>query len=205
MFGTMKLGTRLAAGFGALLFLLLCLAGMSAWQMHSVAGETADYADNIVPSLAQQNIISVSLGSIRRAQMRHLLSDSVAEMDGFEAEIDKDRQKLVAAIDRYERTLLVDAEDRRHLDATRKAFDAYWAAWPKMRDASRRTASEPDALKEAKQALGDGLADYRALQQQVDDWWKFNIELSEQARADAQSTYGNAKLSMGLLLSLIHI
>lgn len=58
MFDGMKLSSRLAAGFGLLLALLVLVAGLAAWQMRSLAGNTEAFATNIVPSLELQSKMS---------------------------------------------------------------------------------------------------------------------------------------------------
>ena len=204
MFKTMKLGRRLAVGFGVLLAMLAAVAAMAGWQMRSLNGNNEAFADNIVPSLQQQQqqIIGMSLANIRRFELRHLLSDSDADMARFEADIEKERKALLAAVDLYEKTMLVDAEDRRHLEQTRKDFAAYYDAWLKVRDLSRKTSTDPEALKEAKVALEQGLTLYRAVQKEVAEWWQFNIKLSEQAKADSMATYASAKTAMIVLTAI---
>ncbi|PZP27545.1 MAG: methyl-accepting chemotaxis protein [Roseateles depolymerans] len=201
MFKSMKLGRRLAMGFGVLLAMLLAVVFMAGWQMRSLAANNEAFADNIVPSLAQQHIISMSLSNIRRFQLRHLLSDSEADMADFEANIEKERNALLAAIDVYEKSMLVDDVDRAHLVETRKDFAAYFDSWPKLRDLSRKTSTDPAALSEAKVLLAQELTRYNEVQKEIAAWWQFNIELSEHAKADSVSAYTSAKLAM-LLLSL---
>jgi methyl-accepting chemotaxis protein len=205
MFDTMKLSTRLAAGFGVLLLLLAAVVGMASWQMHSLAGNTEAFADNIVPSLQEQNTIGLSLAAIRRWEMRHVLSDSAGEMETIESEIDKERKTLYGAIDRYAKDMLVDDEDRRHLEATRTAVGAYLVSWEGLRTISRKTASDPNAEKEVKAALLAGLKVYQTAQREVDEWWKFNIVLSERAKKDSQATYTSGKLTMFALAAVAFV
>lgn len=167
MFKSMTLGRRLAAGFGVLLAMLLAVVFMAGWQMRSLAANNEAFADNIVPSLAQQHIISMSLANIRRFQLRHLLSDSEADMADFEANIEKERNALLAAIDVYEKSMLVDDVDRAHLVETRKDFAAYFDSWPKLRDLSRKTSTDPAALSEAKVLLAQELTRYNEVQKEI--------------------------------------
>ncbi len=198
MLDQLKLSTRLAAGFGMVLLLLAVVAGVSSWQMRGLAGNTEAFAANIVPSLQLQKDIAMSLAAVRRWELRHVVSDSGAEMDAMEVEAAKEHKALTAAIARYEKEMLVNDEDRRHLERTRAAVDAYLASWDKVRIASRRTAQDPSD-KEAKAALGLGMKVYQAAQDEVDAWWDFNMQLSARARRDAAATYAAAKLSTGAL------
>lgn len=161
MLDKLKLSTRLAAGFGMVLLLLAVVAGVSSWQMRALAGNTEAFAGNIVPSLQLQKDIAMSLAAVRRWELRHVVSDSSTEMDAMEVEAAKEHKALAAAIARYEKEMLVDDEDRRHLERTRAAVDAYLASWDKVRIASRRTAQDPSD-KEAKAALGVGMKVYQA-------------------------------------------
>jgi len=196
MFDTMKLSTRLAAGFGLLLVLLATVAGMASWQMHSLAGNTEAFAGDIVPSLQTQHTISLSLASMRRWELRHVLSDSNAEMDTIEGEIAKERQTLLGALDHFEKDLVSDDEDKRHLQATRTALNAYLASMDGLRTVSRKTASDPSASAEAKSVLIAGLKVYQAAQHEVDSWWQYNIVLTESAKKASEDTYATAKLAM---------
>ncbi len=196
MFDAMKLSTRLAAGFGLLLVLLATVAGMASWQMRSLAGNTDTFSGDIVPSLQAQNTIAMSLAAIRRWELRHVLSDSSTEMDKIESEIAKERDTLVGAIGRFEKDLVSDDEDKRHLEASRTAINAYLASMDGLRTASRKTVSDPSANAEAKSMLLAGLNIYQAAQREVDEWWQYNIVLTERAKHDSEGTYASGKLTM---------
>jgi len=198
----MTLRQLLIAGFGALLFLLAAVAGLAAWEMRALAANTTAYADNILPSMEQQLTVLRSLDEVRRHELRHVLSDDGKEMAEAEAGIDTATQHLRAAIDRYAKDLLADAEDRTLLEASRTATDAYLAGWPALRDVSRATETDPARLADAKALLVTRLKAFQAASSAVDTWWHYNLKLSAQAKADADATLWTAKWQMGALCAL---
>ncbi len=196
MFDGMKLSSRLAAGFGLLLALLVLVAGLATWQLRSLAGNTEAFATNIVPSLELQNKMSYSLAGIRRSVLAHILADTPAEKDRIEADIAAYRKAMDEAIDTYARTMVVDAEDKRLTMDVRAKMDAYLATWEQLRVVSRKTATDPAAEVEAKKLLAGNLAVFQAAQAAVDAGWAYNVKLTDQAWAEAQSTYRHSKLMM---------
>ena len=199
MLDRLNLSTRLALGFGTLLALLALALGIGTWELRDMAGANASFADNIVPSLKEQNTMGVQLGALRRWELRHVLSDDKAEMEQAEAEMEKAQRQLLAAVERYNKDLINDDKDRQHGQRTLAAVKAYLATWEPIRNASRRTADDPAALAEAKRLIGDAVKTYQAAQTEIDAWWDYNMVLSDQARTESVSTYDRARWVMGLL------
>ncbi len=197
-----KLSTRLAAGFGVLLLLLLVALGASVWEMRVLAAQTTAFADNIVPSLTAQNDMDSGLNEMRRWELRHVLSDDEADMAAIEEHWTKARQQMQAAIDHYAKDLLADDEDKRLYQQTQAAVNAYAATWDAVRTASRKTATDPNEIANVKQLLRDGLKSFQAADAAIGAWWKYNVVLSEQAQKETETAYANARLVMTVIALL---
>ena len=201
MLSNLKIGPRLALAFGLVLGLLCAMAGLAAWQMSQLAANTAEYATDLVPSFAAQHQIALLLGQERRKEYRHILAKDAAEMDRIEADLAGYRKAIGEQIDQYDKAYVSDAEDKRRLDKVRAAVGAYFAQWDQLRAVSRQTTSDPSRLDEAaalmRGASAKALADVDAA---VQDWWNYNVQLSDNETRSSKETYADAKLALAAMV-----
>src|SRR5262249_47661523 len=85
MLDNLKIGSRLSLGFGLVMALLCLMAGVAAWQMQRLDGNTDYYSENLIPSFEAQHQITLALSDLRRYEYQHVLADSPADMDAAEA------------------------------------------------------------------------------------------------------------------------
>jgi len=200
MLTNLKIGPRLALAFGLVLALLCAMAGVAAWQMGKLAANTAAYATDLVPSFAAQHQITLLLGQERRKEYRHILAKDAAEMDKLEAELADSHKAVGEQIDKYDREYVSDAEDKRRLEKVRAAVATYFNEWDKLRTVSRQTATDPARLDEAstlmKGASSQAFADVDAA---VQDWWNYNVQLSDNETQASKETYADAKLALAAM------
>jgi methyl-accepting chemotaxis protein len=195
MFSYLRIGPRLALGFGLVLGLLCVMAGVSAWQMGKLAANTEEYATDLVPSFAVQHQITLALGQERRKEYRHILAHDPAEMDRIESDIAGYRKAVADQLDKYVKDYVSDDEDKRRLERVRAALAVYYAQWEPLRAASRLAATDPTKLDDAAKLIAGpssrACADVDAA---VQDWWNYNVQLSDKETKASEATYANAKL-----------
>ena len=201
MLANLKIGPRLALAFGLVLGLLCVMAGVAAWQMGKLAANTAEYASDLVPSFAAQHQVTLLLGQERRKEFRHVLAKDAAEMDKIEAELADYRKSAGELIDKYDKDYVSDAEDKRRLEKVRSALATYFAQWDQLRTVSRQTATDPTKLDEAaalmKGASSQAFSDVDAA---VQDWWNYNVQLSDNETKASKETYADAKLVLAAMV-----
>lgn len=202
-FTQLKIGTRLALGFGLLLSLLVLIAGLAGWQMSRLAANTDYYDINLVPSFQVQNRIAIALGNIRRTEFRHVLSTSAADMSALEQRIAGYRQTVDESFDAYAKTFVSDDEDRRDMETARAAVNTYYAEWEKVLPVSRATTSDPSKLADATKLLVGSSADaYEAAHTAVASWWDYNVKLSKDQAVESRGIYSLAKEHMMILAAM---
>ena len=195
MFSNLKIGPRLALAFGLVLGLLCAMAGIAAWQMGKLAANTEEFSTDLVPSFAAQHQITIALSQERRAEFRHILAKDAAEMDDNENQIAVARKVAADQLDKYDKEFVSDAEDKRRLDNVRTALVAYYGAWEPLRALSRQTTTDPTKLAEAAVMMnGPSAKAYAAVDAAIQDWWNYNVQLSDKETAASKDTYANAKL-----------
>ena len=201
MFNNLRIGPRLALAFGLVLGLLCLMAGVAAWQMGRLAANTASYADDLVPSFAAQHQVTLQLGQERRNEYRHILARDAAEMDQVETAIVEHRKAIAGLLDKYEKEYLSDDEDKRRLEKVRAALVVYYGQWEPLRALSRQTATDPAKLDEAaKMMTGASSKAFDDLDAAVQDWWNYNVQLSDNETQASKATYASAKLVLGAMV-----
>jgi methyl-accepting chemotaxis protein len=81
MFTNLKIGSRLALGFGAVLLLLCAVAGIGTYQTSRINDNVVDLAENWLPSVKVLGDLNAQANDVRRATLRHVLAAEKAEKD----------------------------------------------------------------------------------------------------------------------------
>ena len=201
MFSNLRIGMRLALAFGLVLGLLCVMATVAAWQMGKLAANTASYADDLVPSFAAQHQVTLQLGQERRKEYRHILAKDAAEMDQVEADIAGARKAIADLLAKYDKEYVSDAEDKRRLETVRSALAAYYAQWEPLRALSRQTTTDPTKLDEAARLMtGASSKAFADVDAAVQDWWNYNVQLSDNETRASRETYANARLVLAAMV-----
>ena len=202
MFSNLRIGPRLALAFGLVLGLLCIMAGVSAWQMSKLAANTASYADDLVPSFAAQHQVALRLGQERRKQYRHILARDAAEMDQIESGIAADRKAIADLLATYEKAYVSDDEDKRRLDKVRSVLAVYYAQWEQLRPLSRQAAADPGKLDEAARMMdGASLKAFADVDAAVQDWWNYNVQLSDNETRASRQTWADARIVLAAMVA----
>ena len=203
MLNNLKIGSRLALGFGLLLALLCVMAATAAWEMGSLVGNTRYYAQNLVPSYESEHGLSIQLDDMRRAELEHVLASSPTEMDEQERRIGDSRERVGQTLDRYAQQLVSNEQDKRHLETVRAALGDYYAQWDPVRALSRQTATDPSKEAEARRLLeGPSAQAFDSLRAAVDAWWAYNVQLAHEEAAHSDAVYDRARLGLFGMVAL---
>jgi methyl-accepting chemotaxis protein len=201
MLSNLRIGPRLALAFGLVLGLLCVMAGVAALQMGKLAANTSEFATDLVPSFAAQHQIALQFGTERRNEYRHILAKDAASMDRIEAELAASHKTIDDLLDKYEKSYVSDAQDRHHLDTVRALSAAYFKEWDKLRAVSRQTVTDPTKADEAATlATGASRDAFNAVDAAVQDWWNYNVKLSDDETAKSGQTYADAKIALAVMV-----
>ncbi len=202
MLSNLKIGPRLALAFGVVLSLLCVMAGVSAWQMGKLSANTQEYATDLVPSFQSQHQLTLDLGQERRKEYRHILAKDDADRDKVETAIAGYRKAVADQLDKYEKGDVSDAEDKRRLDKVRSALAAYYAQWEPLRVLSRQSATDPAKRDEAAALMtGASSKAFGDVETAVQDWWNYNVQLSDDETRASKATYDDARLTLIALVA----
>jgi methyl-accepting chemotaxis protein len=192
----MTIKQRLLLLVGAAILSLLALTAINYQQMNKVY-DAANYANvNVVPSIEALNTVAIEFGRARVRVFRHLMATEPKEREDAEKTIQETRAKIDKAFKDYE-PLVANDEDRRLLDAERKAFDEYRKGVDGLLALSR--AQQTEEVKQALKQLGPKAV---AFNEQLSAHMPFNKELGEKAAAEGAATRDSASLvSIGILVA----
>ena len=201
MLSNLRIGHRLALAFGLVLGLLCVMAGVAAWQMGMLAANTEDYATDLVPSFVSQHRVALLLNEERRNEYRHILARDAAAMEKIETELAANQRSIAAELDKYEKEDVSDPEDKRRLDAVRAAVTVYVKEWDKLRAVSRQTATDPTKMDEAATlATGASHEAFHAVDVAIQDWWDYNVKLSDKETVESRHEYAIAKTVLAAMV-----
>ncbi len=192
----MTIKQRLLLLVGAAILSLVALTAINYQQMNKVY-DAANYANvNVVPSIEALNVIAVEFGRARIRVFRHLLATEPQEWDDAEKTIRESREKIDKAFKDYE-PLVTNDEDKRLLEAERKAFAEYKTAVDALLVMSR--SGQVENVKQATKELGPKAV---AFNEQLSAHMRFNKTLGEKSAAEGAATRDSASLvSIGILVA----
>jgi len=200
----LKIGLRLGAGFAVLLSLLLAIAVTGAVKIGATNQHVENFTSNFLPSLKLINQLRISTEMLRRLESQHLLLESAAQMDEFEARIDAQRSSIDKSLKDYE-ALLFDEQDARNLRAVQAAIQAQGPVWERLRALSRQAGNDPAKQHLAQKMLfTESRAAFGTAASSLDTLWAYNDELIIKAGHEAADGYRSA-VSLLALLSLLAI
>jgi methyl-accepting chemotaxis protein len=200
--GNLKIGTRLACGFGLLLALLIGMAVMAARQTESIYDALDYYTANTTPSLESVRAWQDQLDKIRTLQAKHIMANTDAEMTAIESSIQQAGDKLKHSVSGYEK-LLSNDEDKRLWQDVVATTNAAVAGWGKLKAISRLTPTNPAKAEEARVLfIGESEAQFQAASIAIDKEWDFNATLAKQLAGDGKATFHRALTMIAIACGL---
>ena len=185
----LKIGTRLAAGFGLLLALLLAMALLSVREARVIYEALDYYTANVTPSLTAIKDWQDRIDELRTLQAKHLLTDTAADRERIEGAMQAATRRLNEGARGYER-LLASEQERVLWRQLLARLEGATEAWQRLQAVSALAAGDAAQAQEARRLyLGEAEQQYRAAAQAIDAVWAYNLRLGEQLTADGRNTF----------------
>ena len=193
----MKIGARIALGFGLVILLLLGLGGFSIFQMGKVNDSSTEIATNWMPSVRYVQAMNTNTGDFRVAELQHVQTDKPEEMRRFEKAMADTLALMQKNRDAYVK-LISKPEERALYEDFVKKLDSYLALNARAMELSR-------ALKTAEAiALLNGEAQrvYEDFTAQLDKLVDLNLKGGDAASADGDKLYESSRAWIGGMVML---
>ena len=141
MIANLKVGQRLALGFGTLVAMLLAVAGLALWGMGQMRASTVEINTNWLPSVEVLAQMNTAKSDFRVYEFRHVLTTDEKGMADVE-------QRMLAKLAEFERLrdsyvkLISSEEERKIYDAFAADWKAYLQVHDRMLALSRKNETE---------------------------------------------------------------
>ncbi|WP_290428862.1 methyl-accepting chemotaxis protein [Roseateles amylovorans] len=200
MFAHLKIGSRLALAFGALMLLLCVVAGLGSFETVRVNDNVVDLADNWLPSIKALGDVRGQANNVRRVSMRHVLEVGQAEKDiqqvRRQALLDKTMPESFAA---YEK-LVSSPEEAALLKQIKTQWAAYLVEDQKMVTLS---SAGPDSFEQARRvSVGPAAKAFAELQKLLDQAIDINVKGAAESSKNAEATYRTVMLMNGAAIAV---
>uniref|UniRef100_UPI002623190E methyl-accepting chemotaxis protein n=1 Tax=Acidovorax sp. TaxID=1872122 RepID=UPI002623190E len=202
----LRIGTRLGAGFLAVVLLTALLGAIALVQMTRIYNNAEQISSNLLPSVAKSGDLRVLYNRMRRSEAGMVTSRNVAEVKAFSEQVAL-RSKDIAQLETlYEPLVETDAE--REIFAsykTRKA--AYGVLQAKLVEiAGSVDFSTAETLELTGEALlmvysGESEAAFAAVVEALGELQKLNADHSALAQEEINKVYTSARIA--LLVTLV--
>jgi methyl-accepting chemotaxis protein len=205
-FSNTSIRFKVGLGFAVLVAIVVALGLTALLQLRAVNASTELIATNNLVSVQLAARMRDGLGTLRRAEARHVMSLTEKDMDAQEVRMATERDQL-AGLEARPVELFNAPEEVAVIAAYKKHRSDWYAEWEKIRPVSRRgsaAAEEAQALYSGASLKAFNLA-LKDLQQLAD----INSRESEEAWEQAQGTYATARalvtggIGVTVLLALV--
>jgi methyl-accepting chemotaxis protein len=190
---SLKVGTRLGAGFAIVLALTLLLAVVGTWQMGLMKTAFEYIAINTLPSLDTLAETERALETMRRAELRHLVERTSQAKLEQESMFKRGLEAYGKASDHYVKDLLTDERDKANMAALADKFRAYMETHSRLIQLSDAAAADPQQQDAASAyLLGASLKAVDDVRDALRVADRYNHEIAEGARQTAGQSYSTA-------------
>ncbi|SME97849.1 methyl-accepting chemotaxis protein [Pseudogulbenkiania subflava] len=199
----MNISQRILLTLAVALLSLLGIGGNALWQQGNANSRFVYMKENTFPSIATLNEAKSALASSRLATFRHAIhngDDRKVEQERVIAEQDK---HLDDTLNRYEKELISNEEDRKQLDNDRQALRRYRDSRAQFLQLSRTHQNQ-----EAEETLvnGEMARSATAVRDALERHVKFNIDQADKLGKENAAAYSNAiTLSVTIIAAAILI
>ena len=136
--GNFKIGTRLGAGFAAILLLLCTVGVLTLWQASRIYAGTLELGNDWLPSVQAAGSMQANANNVRRTSLRSILAVDPKEKQEQRAQHDAAVVKLEAVFAGYEK-LVSSPEEQQVFDSIKRAWARYVAIDAKVLDLTKAT------------------------------------------------------------------
>jgi methyl-accepting chemotaxis protein len=191
----LKIRARLAAAFGAVLLLLLGIAGSAYMQVGSVYGGLTAISQNVVPSLKTLADIEAAGARARRYMMAHVLSNGAEGKAKAEETLRAELAKATAAFAKYRNELAADEHERRLLESLVATWDVFAKGWDDLRPMSEAAIKDAARFDDARKFVtGPAAVQFQHVSNALRELRQYNDTLADKASATAEASYKSARV-----------
>jgi len=183
MLSNLRVGPRMAVGFGVLLALMLLMGGFATSRVARVQANVLDLADNWLASTQQLAGMNEALNQMRRAELQLALGGSADEMAAEQQRIAQQWEVLAPLLKAY--SALLSADEKLPFQTFQGTLEAYKAGQAKI-NALVGAGKSDEAVAVIR---GDSRKQFRAGTEAVHKLIDINGTGARQARADAMGSY----------------
>ncbi len=188
-----KIGTRIRAGFGCVLALMLMMGGFLYLKMDEVDASARIVAKESLPGVYYSGQMQILTAQRFSYLYQHITSNDRAEMARLEARMAEAGEKMNETMRQYEATVNSD-EDRKLLENVRTSRAAYTQTWGDVLEVSRQQKNE-EAARMAREKVEPA---YQALLRALDA-----VQQNNRKAADASSAMILSASASGIRTLLI--
>jgi methyl-accepting chemotaxis protein len=194
----MKIGYRLGVVFGVTLLIVAGLLWLALDQESGMHSALTNYSQDVVPSIRTIHTVLEGIGTTRRHEGQHLLTNDAAEMTSLEGKIQEDRTNVETSLRAYS-TLVTDSEDGADYQQMMNLSRTYWQLQDQVIALSRNKANPAQRDAAIKLMLGDSRVAYYALNDAGQAWAKHSEEVGNLDAHRSEDAYQRA---VGSLIGL---
>jgi methyl-accepting chemotaxis protein len=132
-----KIGTRISAGFAAVIVIALALGVFAYVQIGAIHQSSIAISNNSLPSVYVVGQISTNAERRMRLILQHVTSVDKEEMGNIEGQIREGRTANGELVSRYEKELISNDKDRELLANLNNARSAFWVVGDQVLKLSR--------------------------------------------------------------------
>ena len=197
IFNNLKLGHRLALGFGLVMSLMAALTLAAYVGLSDTNDDLLSIADNTVPSLqVAADLKSTSL-NLRRFEYNHLVSEDPSRLLVLEADIAKQQADLLQTFKAYE-PLISGDEDRALWQEAQADALRYVSQWGAIQALSGQIGGAGKSVAEER-LTGPSREYFEQLQAKLDKLWAFNVNHADQVKKESAVSYRQVLLAVLVL------
>lgn len=121
----MTIAKRLSLLISIAVLALVLLGGGSIFGLKQLQGKLDNVNENLLPSITLLNEITQDMFRLRLRLQSHVMSDDMDKQKVFEEELVKFDKRVDEQLEKYEKEMAVNADDRKMLEDDRAAIAAY--------------------------------------------------------------------------------
>jgi methyl-accepting chemotaxis protein len=139
--GNLKIATRLYAGFGLLVAILVLVVSAALVQMATMRASAADVDNNWLPSVEEVNLLNTAISDYRATEMQHILNTDDVAKNNIEKDLESIQARIKTSRSKYEK-LISTKEEQGLYDEFAAAREAYLKIHKEVMEFSRRNDAE---------------------------------------------------------------
>jgi methyl-accepting chemotaxis protein len=192
----MRVGGRLAMGFGLVLLLTLIMAGVGALQIGKIKENFDEVALNTVPSLGLLSKMQLELDAMRRFELRYVLESEVEGKAFASQKFDENRKAFEEAHAAY-KAFVSDETDRQLWQAVASTTQAYVAGFDKVKSMAQTGADAAKTKAAIDYVNGPQFKVFQTAFDAASKDAEYNNKLADQAAKDGHAEFRMALLMLG--------